>query len=117
MKHAQVMLPLCHYCSVGANRSKAKNAQEAHEAIRPTKAYLHPQRSGLAPSSQLSKLYGLVWARAIASQMAPAKLLQVLLSTDAYLMAPYTLHLNVPLLQCNVYPASLVPKSCYSQLL
>ncbi|BDA43988.1 DNA topoisomerase 1 [Coccomyxa sp. Obi] len=58
-------------------KSKAKNAQEAHEAIRPTKARLHPQKSGLAPSSQLSRLYALVWARAIASQMASAKLLQV----------------------------------------
>ncbi|CAL8469974.1 g9516 [Coccomyxa elongata] len=58
-------------------KSKAKNAQEAHEAIRPTKARLHPQESGLAPSSQLSRLYALVWARAIASQMASAKLLQV----------------------------------------
>ncbi len=61
------------------NRSKAKNAQEAHEAIRPTKARLHPQMSSLAPSSQLSRLYALVWARAIASQMASAKLVQVLL--------------------------------------
>ncbi|KAK9916124.1 hypothetical protein WJX75_008944 [Coccomyxa subellipsoidea] len=58
-------------------KSKAKNAQEAHEAIRPTKAGLLPQKAGLSPSSQLARLYALIWARAIASQMASAKLLQV----------------------------------------
>jgi len=62
------------------DRSKAKNAQEAHEAIRPTKARLLPQISGLAPASQLFRLYALVWARALACQMSPAQLLQVLLN-------------------------------------
>ncbi|EIE25778.1 DNA topoisomerase I [Coccomyxa subellipsoidea C-169] len=58
-------------------KSKAKNAQEAHEAIRPTKAALLPQKTALQPASQLYRLYALIWARAIASQMASAKLLQV----------------------------------------
>ncbi len=58
-------------------RSKAKNAQEAHEAIRPTKPDASPERCGLPPRSQLARLYGLIWARALASQMAPAAMLQV----------------------------------------
>ncbi len=60
------------------------NAQEAHEAIRPTEADLLPHEAKW-PSSQLSKLYALVWARAIASQMASAKLLQVLAARQQYL--------------------------------
>jgi len=53
-------------------QSKSKNAQEAHEAIRPTEAGLTP----VAVKSHLSvdqfKLYQLIWNRAIASQMIPA---------------------------------------------
>jgi DNA topoisomerase I len=49
--------------------TKAKNAQEAHEAIRPTD--LGQQHYG---SSDNAKLYELIWKRTIASQMASAKL-------------------------------------------
>ena len=53
-------------------RSSARNAQEAHEAIRPTDMGRRPQdvRSRLAPD--LFRLYELVWKRAVASQMAAA---------------------------------------------
>jgi DNA topoisomerase I len=53
-------------------RSKAKSAQEAHEAIRPTTVARTPESLGghLDPAQQ--KLYELVWKRAVASQMAPA---------------------------------------------
>ena len=60
-------------------RSKAKNAQEAHEAIRPTKPAATPERCGLPLRAQLARLYALIWARALASQMAPAAMLQVCL--------------------------------------
>jgi DNA topoisomerase-1 len=53
-------------------RAKAKSAQEAHEAIRPTTVARTPESLGghLDPAQQ--KLYELVWKRAVASQMAPA---------------------------------------------
>jgi len=53
-------------------KTKAKNAQEAHEAIRPTSAILHPDNIKHALSADQYKLYNLVWKRTIACQMAPA---------------------------------------------
>ncbi|MDP8971433.1 MAG: type I DNA topoisomerase, partial [Actinomycetota bacterium] len=53
-------------------KSKAKGAQEAHEAIRPTSAGRRPaQLSGRLDRDQLA-LYELVWKRSVATQMAPA---------------------------------------------
>ncbi len=53
-------------------KTKAKNAQEAHEAIRPTSASLAPEKlEGRIDADQL-KLYSLIWKRAVASQMEPA---------------------------------------------
>ncbi|MFV0430243.1 MAG: type I DNA topoisomerase [Arachnia sp.] len=52
--------------------SKVKNAQEAHEAIRPAgDTFLHPEDTGL--SGDTFRLYQLVWRRTLASQMADAK--------------------------------------------
>jgi DNA topoisomerase-1 len=62
---------------------KAKNAQEAHEAIRPTSYARHPDDVRLEEDQK--KLYGLIWRRAIASQMAAAELERTtidILSTD-----------------------------------
>lgn len=50
--------------------TKQRNAQEAHEAIRPTNF----SKPSLGEDSQQKKLYELIWKRALASQMAPAKL-------------------------------------------
>jgi DNA topoisomerase-1 len=50
--------------------SKAKNAQEAHEAIRPTDFNLRPEQ--YSGDDDLRKLYTLVWRRAVASQMEAA---------------------------------------------
>jgi DNA topoisomerase-1 len=52
--------------------TKAKNAQEAHEAIRPTAAARHPDelRRFLDPNQY--RLYELIWKRTVASQMNPA---------------------------------------------
>ena len=52
--------------------SKAKNAQEAHEAVRPTDFSRHPK--DLKVEAELLKLYDLIWKRAVASQMATAQL-------------------------------------------
>ena len=51
-------------------KTKAKNAQEAHEAIRPTRA---SQRSG-GNTDDEKRLYSLIWERTVASQMKDAKL-------------------------------------------
>ena len=51
--------------------SKAKNAQEAHEAIRPTDFSLHPNE--IKAEGDQAKLYGLIWRRAVASQMEAAR--------------------------------------------
>ena len=51
--------------------SKQKNAQEAHEAIRPTKFGLRPENL-VTKDKDAFILYSLIWQRAIASQMMPA---------------------------------------------
>ena len=61
------------YLTVRKYATKNKNAQEAHEAIRPTYIDRIPQASGL--SGQELKLYELIWSRTVASQMASAKVL------------------------------------------
>lgn len=52
--------------------TKAKNAQEAHEAIRPTDAFRRPETLRL--EGDLARLYDLIWKRAMASQMEAAQL-------------------------------------------
>ncbi|WP_270938403.1 type I DNA topoisomerase [Falsiroseomonas oryzae] len=54
--------------------SKAKNAQEAHEAIRPTDVTRTPESVARFLDDRQRKLYELVWKRAVASQMQSAEL-------------------------------------------
>ena len=54
--------------------SSTENAQEAHEAVRPTNAYLKPQDL-MQLSDEESKLYKLIWQRFIASQLPDAEYL------------------------------------------
>ncbi|MCY4006972.1 MAG: type I DNA topoisomerase [Rhodobacteraceae bacterium] len=56
-------------------KSKTKNAQEAHESIRPTALHRDPQSVGSIDRKQ-NQLYALIWNRTIASQMKPAQFLQ-----------------------------------------
>ena len=58
------------YVQVRKFQTKSAGAQEAHEAIRPTNA---AEREAGADAQQ-KKLYKLIWQRAVASQMAPAKI-------------------------------------------
>ena len=53
-------------------RAKSKNAQEAHEAIRPTSAAIVPADIERHLDSDQFRLYSLVWKRTMACQMAPA---------------------------------------------
>ena len=58
-------------------KSRAKNAQEAHEAIRPTDASRRPEDLARFLSKEELALYGLIWKRTMASQMASAEIDQV----------------------------------------
>jgi DNA topoisomerase I len=53
-------------------QSKSKNAQEAHEAVRPTSAKLTPIKLRSHLSDDQYRLYELIWNRTMASQMIPA---------------------------------------------
>jgi DNA topoisomerase-1 len=53
-------------------KTKSKNAQEAHEAIRPT----HVEKQTAGNNEEQKRLYNLIWERTISSQMSDAKLLK-----------------------------------------
>ena len=61
-------------------KSKIKNAQEAHEAIRPT----HPEHDTYGKNEEEQKIYNLIWRRTVASQMKDAEILktQIVSSTE-----------------------------------
>jgi DNA topoisomerase I len=52
--------------------NKAKNAQEAHEAIRPTDPARHPKQVARLLEPDQARLYELIWIRSVASQMESA---------------------------------------------
>ncbi len=54
-------------------KNKAKNAQEAHECVRPTDMAVSAEEAKIADADQ-RKLYDLIWKRTLASQMAAARL-------------------------------------------
>lgn len=58
------------YANPHQYRTSSKSAQEAHEAVRPTNA----AKASAGTTDDQKKLYKLIWARAVASQMADAKL-------------------------------------------
>ena len=65
------------YAQMRIYKTKSKNAQEAHEAIRPTDI-----EKLTAGNSEQNKLYKLIWERAVSSQMAEAKLLKTKISAN-----------------------------------
>ena len=60
-----------------------KNAQEAHEAIRPTSMQYAPELIKSHLTSQQLKVYTIIWNRFIASQMAPARQMDHLIEVDS----------------------------------
>jgi DNA topoisomerase-1 len=62
-------------------KTKAKNAQEAHEAIRPTSLSRNP--GSLRLESDLGRLYELIWKRMIASQMESARIERTSIDLDS----------------------------------
>src|SRR5690606_36214843 len=62
-------------------KTKAKNAQEAHEAIRPTSLNRNPGKLRL--EGDLGRLYELIWKRMIASQMEAARIEKTTVEMDS----------------------------------
>jgi DNA topoisomerase-1 len=77
------------YLQVRAYKTTSKNAQEAHEAVRPTDAAR--ERAGSTPDE--TQLYELIRTRALASQMASAKVMRTTISAKA--------DANIPLFSAN----------------
>lgn len=62
---------------------KAKNAQEAHEAVRPTDMGLLPKQIARHLEPEQAKLYELIWTRTVASQMESAELERTTVEVEA----------------------------------
>ena len=92
-------------------QTKSKNAQEAHEAIRPTSALRTPAHVARFLSDDERKLYDLVWKRAVASQMIrPAARKSVLASAAMARWcrsAPWTTRKNPGSHRCSRARASI----------
>tara|TARA_X000001036_G_scaffold68434_2_gene59401 strand:- start:10301 stop:12937 length:2637 start_codon:yes stop_codon:yes gene_type:complete len=54
-------------------KSANQDAQEAHEAIRPTDVGMHPDTLKASMNEDQKRLYGLIWSRFVACQMTPAR--------------------------------------------
>ena len=72
-----------HYGGPRRYRTRVKNAQEAHEAIRPTDFARTPQRLSDAVGGDEGRLYELIWKRSVASQMTDARVLRTTLEITA----------------------------------
>lgn len=66
------------YLEFRTHTSKSKNAQEAHEAIRPS----HIEKEIAGINEEQKKLYQLIWARTVASQMADAETLRTKITAN-----------------------------------
>ena len=64
-------------------KSKVKNAQEAHEAIRPAGDIIHPKDLKSKLDDKEWKLYDLIWKRTVSSQMKSAKIMNTVVSIEA----------------------------------
>jgi len=73
-------------------KNKAKNAQEAHEAIRPTDLRRHPKEMARKLDADQARLYELIWVRTLACQMESAELERTTAEIDAHVASgPYKL--------------------------
>ncbi|HYK08190.1 MAG TPA: type I DNA topoisomerase [Candidatus Eisenbacteria bacterium] len=72
--------------------NKSKNAQEAHEAIRPTKVLVDGEKVGADLGRDYSKLYDLIWIRAVASQMSDALVESTTVSVKAEPSSQFVVH-------------------------
>jgi DNA topoisomerase-1 len=66
------------YAQANVYKTKSKNAQEAHEAIRPT----HVELLSSGTTEEQKKLYKLIWERTVSSQMVDAKLIKTKVTAE-----------------------------------
>ncbi len=66
------------YVMARTYKTKSKNAQEAHEAIRPT----HVEKKNAGTTDEQKRLYNLIWERTVSSQMSDAKLLKTKIAAN-----------------------------------
>jgi DNA topoisomerase I len=59
-------------------KARSKNAQEAHEAIRPSK----PMKRSAGTTDEQKRLYGLIWARTMSSQMKDARVMKTRITAN-----------------------------------
>jgi len=91
-------------------KTKSRNAQEAHEAIRPTEANQTPDmiKSELTPAQ--ARLYSLIWRRALATQMPEAVMNSTSIDVSAKTDATYTFRATGQTIAFDgwlkIYPAS-----------
>ncbi|MEK7190186.1 MAG: type I DNA topoisomerase [Patescibacteria group bacterium] len=83
------------YTQARIYKTKIKNAQEAHEAIRPT--HIEKLHTGHA---DYDKLYRLIWERAVSSQMADAKLLKTKITAN---VSPHVGHVESTCPTCGEF--------------
>ena len=86
------------YMQVHIYKTKSKNAQEAHEAIRPT--HIEKLHTG---KEERDRLYRLIWERAVSSQMSDAKLLKTKIT--ARVETPHVGHVESTCPTCGEIPA------------
>jgi DNA topoisomerase-1 len=71
-------------------RTRSRNAQEAHEAIRPVDPSRRPSMVSTLARGDEGRLYGLIWSRMVASQMASAQMRTVRATIEAMVDAGQT---------------------------
>ncbi|MDO8564950.1 MAG: type I DNA topoisomerase [bacterium] len=80
---------------------KVKNAQEAHEAIRPTDV----SRESAGSTPEQKKLYELIWGRTVASQMPDAEMLRTKITAGVSDTTPLRLKSETPFIKGETTPA------------
>ncbi len=80
------------YTEAHIYKTKSKNAQEAHEAIRPT----HIEELNHGANDEQKKLYQLIWERVVSSQMSDAKLLKTKIIANIENNSPKVIPLGTP---------------------
>lgn len=78
-------------------KTKSKNAQEAHEAIRPT----HFDKESAGTTDDQKKLYRLIWQRAVASQMKDALIMRTKIVTEIRSATPLGANKTLPYFSAN----------------
>ncbi len=97
-------------------KNKSKGAQEAHEAIRPTKVKNEPKFLENKIDKKFISLYRLIWQRTLASQMPVAKVMNTTMEIEAEHENKYSLKANGQILTFSGY-LEIYPEKTKDQIL